>query len=162
MSGNDIKCEAIQTSVIGGELTGDECQVLATVMNSQDIQDGEILVTEGEENMALFLLITGKLAVIKDIEDGKQSVVYTMHSGECAGTRAFVDRTPRQATLRAVGPATVYTMLPEKFETLLEKHPRIVYKVMRALFRTTHLNLVRLSQETEQLTNYITKTRGRY
>ena len=85
-----------------------------------------------------------------------------MQSGECAGTRAFVDRSPRQATLRAIGPATVYTMLPERFETLLESHPRIVYKVMRALFRTTHINLVRIFQETEQLTNYITKTGGRY
>jgi len=162
MSGNEIKCEAIQSSVIGGELSSDECKVLATVMESQDFKDGETLVTEGEENMSLILLVSGKLAVIKDVGEMKQSVVYTMRSGECAGTRAFVDRAPRQATLRAIGPATVYTMLPERFETLLEKHPHIVYKVMRALFRTTHINLIRVFQETEQLTNYITKTHGRY
>lgn len=162
MSSNEINRELIQDSVIGGELTADECQVLATVMDSQRLEDGETLVTEGEQNMALFLLVSGKLAVIKDIGDGQQSVVYTMSNGECAGTRAFVDRTPRQATLRAIGPATIYTMLPERFETLLEGYPRIVYKVMRALFRTTHINLVRVFQETEQLTNYITKTHGRY
>ena len=162
MSSNEINRELIQDSVIGGELTADECQVLATVMDSQQLEDDETLVTEGEQNMTLFLLVSGKLAVIKDIGDGQQSVVYTMSNGECAGTRAFVDRTPRQATLRAIGPATIYTMLPERFETLLEGYPRIVYKVMRALFRTTHINLVRVFQETEQLTNYITKTHGRY
>ena len=161
MSTNKIECEPIHTSVLGGELTRDECKALASVMDSQELADGETLVSEGDENTTLFLLVSGKLAVIKDI-DRNQSVVYTMQSGECAGTRAFVDRAPRQATLRAIGPATVYTMLPERFETLLETHPRIVYKVMRALFRTTHINLVRIFQETEQLTNYITKTGGRY
>lgn len=161
MSINAVECEPIHSSVLGGELTRDECKVLASVMESRQLEDGETLVSEGEENTTLFLLVSGKLSVIKDI-DGKQSVVYTMQSGECAGTRAFVDRARRQATLRAIGPATVYTMLPEHFETLLKGHPVIVYKVMRALFRTTHINLVRIFQETEQLTNYITKTGGRY
>jgi CRP-like cAMP-binding protein len=162
MSHNNIDCQTIRTSVLGGELTSEECQVLATVMDSRQLEDGETLVTEGDENMALFLLVTGGLAVIKDVGDMKQTVVYTMRSGECAGTRAFVDRSPRQATLRAIGPTIIYTMLPDRFETLLEDHPRIVYKVMRALFRTTHANLYRMFHETEQLTNYITKTRGRY
>jgi len=33
-----------------------------------------------------------------------------MTAGECAGTRAFVDRSPRKATLRAIGDATVYML----------------------------------------------------
>lgn len=85
-----------------------------------------------------------------------------MSPGEVAGTRAFVDRTPRKATLRAKGEATVYTLEPETFESLLEEQPRIVYKVMRGLFRITHSNLLRMNQEKEQLSNYINKSGGRY
>ena len=85
-----------------------------------------------------------------------------MTKGECAGTRAFVDRTPRKATLRAIGNATIYTLTPDAFESLLDSHPRIVYKVMRALFRVTHSNLMRMNQESRELANYITKTHGRY
>ncbi len=33
---------------------------------------------------------------------------------------------------------------------------------MRALFRNTHMNLMRMNQETQQLANYIHKTQGRY
>lgn len=159
---NTVDYQSVCRSSLGGELTAEECKVLATIMGCRRLQDGETLVTEGSEDHALFVLAEGRLAVISDGGDQPQLLVYTMLSGECAGTRAFVDRTPRRATLRAVGPATVYTMLPERFETLLDSHPRIVYKVMRALFRITHSNLMRMNQETQQLSNYITKTHGRY
>ena len=85
-----------------------------------------------------------------------------MKKGECAGTRAFVDRTARKATLRAIGDTIVYSLEPAAFESLLEQHPRLVYKVMRALFRITHSNLMRMNQESQQLSNYISKTHGRY
>jgi hypothetical protein len=33
---------------------------------------------------------------------------------------------------------------------------------MRAMYRITHANLLRMNQETQQLTDYVTKTHGRY
>jgi hypothetical protein len=33
---------------------------------------------------------------------------------------------------------------------------------MRGLFRITHMNLMRMNVETQQLSNYINKTGGRY
>jgi CRP/FNR family transcriptional regulator, cyclic AMP receptor protein len=85
-----------------------------------------------------------------------------MTTGECAGTRAFVYRSPRKATLRAVGDATVYTPTPESIDIVVDTHPRLAYKVMRALFRVTHSNLMRMNQKSQQLSNYINKTQGRY
>jgi len=156
-----LDCEPIVDSSLGQELEKDECQVLATVMKSKDLKDGENLVKEGEADHTLYVLTQGKLAVISNI-DNKDMVVYNMKVGECAGTRAFVDRAPRRATLTAVGNTTVYTLSPEDFESLLDTHPRIVYKVMRGLFRITHANLMRMNVETQQLSNYINKTGGRY
>ena len=151
----------LRSSCMGAELYEEEAKTLAGIMGVRNLKDGETLITEGGADNTLFILADGSLAVISD-SDGKESVVYTMTKGECAGTRAFVDRTPRKATLRAIGNATVYTLAPDAFETLLDNHPRIVYKVMRALFRVTHGNLMRMNQESRELANYITKTRGRY
>jgi hypothetical protein len=33
---------------------------------------------------------------------------------------------------------------------------------MRAMYRITHANLLRMNQETQQLTDYVTKTHGRF
>ena len=153
--------QLICKSSLGDELAEAECQVLAGIMGVHRLQDGEMLVKEGEANCDLYLLARGALAVISNT-GGQEAVVYVMKEGECAGTRAFVDRTPRKATLRADGEAVVYSLTPDAFESLLEKHPLIVYKVMRALFRITHSNLMRMNQESQQLSNYISKTHGRY
>lgn len=156
-----LDCEPIVDSSLGQELEKDECQILANVMKIRDLKDGENLVKEGDHDNTLFVLTKGKLSVISEI-DGKPQAVYKMKVGECAGTRAFVDRAPRRATLTSMGDSTVYTLTPEDFESLLDSHPRIVYKVMRGLFRITHSNLMRMNVETQQLSNYINKTGGRY
>ena len=158
---NKADIEKLCNSSIGNALTVAESGTLSAVMGSVVLNDGELLSSEGVIASTLFILIDGKLDVISDNE-GEQSVVYTMSQGECAGTRAFVDRSPRKATLRANGNATVYTLEPDAFESLLDDHPRITYKVMCALFRNTHTNLMRMNQETQQLTNYINKSYGRY
>jgi CRP-like cAMP-binding protein len=153
--------QSICNSTLGQELSESDCQELAGIMGIRQLNDGDTLVTEGDSDTALFLLVTGKLAVYSKIEEN-DTLVYTMKKGECSGTRAFVDRTPRKATLRAVGETTVYTLDPEPFEQLLDTNPHVVYKVMRAIFRITHSNLMRMNTETRQLSNYITKSGGRY
>ncbi|MGA7595852.1 MAG: cyclic nucleotide-binding domain-containing protein [Gallionella sp.] len=159
---NKADYRLIGKTTVCSEITEDEARLLAAVMGVRELKDGELLVSEGEAVQTLFILAAGKLAVFSADVNGKQNRVYTMTAGECAGTRAFVDRTPRKATLRAIGNTTVYTLTPEAFDTVVDDHPRLAYKVMRALFRVTHSNLMRMNQETQQLSNYINKTQGRY
>ncbi len=154
-------CEAVIDSVLGQELNHDECQLLTNVMKVRNLSDGEYLVKEGEDDHHLFILTKGKL-IVSSLKEGNEIDVYKMKVGECAGTRAFVDRASRQASLRALGDATVYTLDPKDFESLLDEHAGVVYKVMRGLFRLTHKNLMRMNSETQELSNYINKTGGRY
>jgi len=154
-------CEAVIDSVLGQELNHDECQLLTNVMKVRNLHDGEYLVKEGVDDHHLFILTTGKL-IVSSMKEGDEEDVYKMKVGECAGTRAFVDRASRQASLRALGNATVYTLAPKDFESLLDEHAAVVYKVMRGLFRLTHKNLMRMNSESQELSNYINKTGGRY
>ena len=159
---NTVDYKLLRNSSVGSELHEDEARALAAKMGVRQLKDGELLIKEGGSDQSLFILALGKLAVISANAEGKESAVYTMKEGECAGTRAFVDRTPRKATLRALGNATVYTLIPDDFDSLVDAHPRLAYKVMRALFRITHANLMRMNQESQVLSNYIHKTQGRF
>jgi len=151
----------VKTSVLGEELDAGECALLAASMEIRQLSPGERLVTEGEVDNRLVLVAAGKIAVLSNI-DGREIGVYTMTRGECAGTRAFVDGTPRKATLEAVDAATVYTLKPEVLESCIDQYPTMAYRVMRGLFRATHSNLMRSNLERQQLTNYITHSCGRY
>ena len=159
---NTADYKLVRNSSVGAELHEDEAKTLGAILGVRQLKDGELLVSEGDADQTLFILATGKLAVTSSAAEGKENVVYTMKAGECAGTRAFVDSAPRRATLCAIGNATVYTLTPNSFESLVDAHPRLAYKVMRALFRVTHTNLMRMNQESQQLANYIHKSQGRY
>jgi CRP/FNR family transcriptional regulator, cyclic AMP receptor protein len=156
-----IDVEPMCSTAMGKDLTEAECRILGSVMGVRYLKDGELLSKEGDANSTLYILIDGKLDLFRDM-DGKGTVLYTMNKGECAGTRAFIDRTPRKATLVAKGDAKVYTLEPDAFETLIDDNPRLIYKIMSALFRNTHANLIRMNKEAEQLSNYINKTQGKY
>ncbi len=154
--------KVVRNSTVGTELTEAKAKLLAAKLGVRHVKDGELLVKEGEADQTLFVLAAGRLTVTSKDADGTEQLVYTMRAGECAGTRAFVEQSPRKATLRAVGDSTVYTLTPTDFESLLDVEPRLAFLVMRALFRVTHANLSRMNQETRQLSNYINKTQGRY
>ena len=154
--------QLVRNASLGSELHEDEAKTLAAILGVRQLKDGELLVSEGGAEQTLFILVSGKLGVISAVAGGTEGLVHTMKTGECAGTRAFVDKTPRKATLRAIGNATVYTLSPEAFEIVVDSHPRLAFKVMRALFRSTHANLMRMNHETQELSNYIHKSQGRY
>lgn len=152
----------VRNSTVGSQLTEEKAILLAERMGVRHLKDGDLLVKEGDTDNTLFVLAKGKLTVTSKDAMGADSIVYTMKEGECAGTRAFVEQSPRRATLRAIGETTVYTLTPKDFESLLDAHPRVAFRVMQALFRVTHANLSRMNQETKELSNYINKTQGRY
>jgi len=89
----------IGESNLGPELDEVESQVLAEIMGVRTLHKDEVLVTEGAADNSLFVLASGRLAVAHGGGGKKESVVYVMSPGECAGTRAFVDRTGRKAPL---------------------------------------------------------------
>lgn len=158
---DQVDFKIIFDSVLGDELQKEECKVFADIMSIRKLSVDEVLINEGEPETTLFLLAEGKLSVSSEVE-GKDVIMYTMKKGECAGTRSFIDETKRKATLRAVGDCIIYTLQPSEFESLLDSHPKVVFKIMRALFRVTHSNLARMNMESQEMSNYISKSGGRY
>ncbi|MDT8437465.1 MAG: cyclic nucleotide-binding domain-containing protein [Wenzhouxiangellaceae bacterium] len=158
---SDIDLQKLKNSFLGEELDDNDLEALSGVMQAHRLADGEQLVSENESDDRLFLLSEGRLEVWSS-QEGDQERVYSMRPGEFAGTRAFIDHAPRQATLKAHGDVLVYSVTPEAFESLIDTQPRLVYKVMRALFRITHVNLMRMNSEARELANYVFKRGGRY
>jgi len=158
---DSIDAQKIKESFLGQELDSQEINILKDILSTRSLSDGEVLADEGNADRRLYLLAEGRIEVLSR-QHGEMEHVYLMSPGEFAGTRAFVDSEPRQATLRARGDAVVYGLEPSDLEEQVESHPRLVYKVMRALFRITHVNLMRMNQEAQELANYVFKRGGRY
>lgn len=149
-------------SVLNRELNDDECLVLGNLGSIREMQNEETLIEEGKVDNQLHMLIDGHLAVTRQVGESEWVTLHVLKAGELAGELGFIDGQPHSATLRAMGPTRIFSLEREKFETLINSHPDLVYRIMRAIVRGVHVTLRRMNVEQIELTNYITKEHGRY
>jgi CRP-like cAMP-binding protein len=154
--------ELVRNCALAVELTGDQCAILAELTSTRDLADGEMLVEQGASDDRLFVITSGALEVARRSEDGGWITLHRLGTGDLAGELGFMDGRPHYAALRASGPTRVLCLTRPALESLLEREPYIVYRVMRAIFRVVHVIMTRMAVQTRELTNYIYKVGGRY
>lgn len=157
------KLQLVRDSVLATELDAKQCAALADLVTVRDLADGEVLVDEGASDDHVHIVVSGTLAVAKQLPPGGQWInLNVLTKGDLAGELAFMDGKPHYAALRAVGPTRVLNLKRERLESLLGSEPLIVYRVMRAIFRVVHGILHRMALQASELTNYIYKQHGKY
>jgi len=159
---NDSDFEVHTSSLLGAELDSEEIKALAGVISIKHLSDNEILIKEGTTDDALHIVIKGRLAVTRNTGGDEYVTLHTLRAGDMAGAMGFIDGTEHSATLRALGDTDVYTLTRAEFESLIESHPALVYKVMRAIIRSVHTTLMRMNRQFVEMNNYIMKEHGRY
>ena len=152
----------LKSSTITEELSDAEVEILAGLFEVRDYQAGAAIVKQGDENPDnLYILAHGDIEV--KIKSGtEESTIYILKPGDLAGIINFVGGAQSSATLYAVGNTKVLSLGRARFETLINSHPMIVYKVMRGVVRNVHGIVRRVNSETAELSNYIYRARGRY
>jgi CRP/FNR family transcriptional regulator, cyclic AMP receptor protein len=148
---------ALQSSPLAAELTPPEIEVLAGLVSIRALKDGEVLLPEGSRDAHLHVIVTGKVDVARTSGLGR-TLLYRLEPGDLVGELSFMDDEPRYAALVAAGATEVLVLARSDLEMLIERSPRIVYKVMRAIMRVTHRVQRRLSLQLRDMENYIYRT----
>jgi CRP-like cAMP-binding protein len=154
--------DALRPSKLAVELTDEQCRRLAAAMQLRDLKEGEVLVREGDDDHHFYLIVSGKLGVIKSVGTPEQVTLNTLAAGDFAGELSWLDGSRRYASLVAMDATRVLGLEREKLETLLETDAHLVYRVMRAIVRAVHQIQRQLFMQQDELTNYIYKQHGRY
>ena len=91
--------------------------------------DGEMLIRQGTQNLSLFILIEGELAVsIAGIGH-----VATLQRGEILGEMGFVDSAPSSATVTATGHAFVLQISKEALNRKIADDQGFGFRFYRAI-----------------------------
>jgi len=149
-------------SSLGAELSQEEAGVLSGLMSPRALADGDYLITEGTSDDSLHVLLEGKLEVVKHTGGGDIVGLAILREGDLAGELSFIDGHEHTVGLRALCPTHVLTLKRDDFESIVDAQPQLVYKVMRAIARSTHRIVHRMNAEFIELNNYIFKQHGRY
>src|SRR6201991_4224333 len=97
---------------------------------------GTLLERAGDNNAALFLVVTGSLGVFVENEQGERQMVAHVPAGETVGEMSLIaGSSNHNAQLVAVRDTELLRISPDGFEALIARHPRVMMNLMQILVR---------------------------
>jgi CRP/FNR family transcriptional regulator, cyclic AMP receptor protein len=154
--------DIVRASPLAQGMSADEAAVLASLLTLQAVPAKQVLAREGTADNRLYVVVEGSLAVVKQAGTSDEAPLHTLGPGDFAHELGFLDGAERYASLVAATDSRVLVLEREKLESLIDTHPRVLYRVMCAIVRVVHRVQTRLAVESSELTNYIVKQHGRY
>ena len=157
-----VSPEAIRSSPLGADLSEAQCGMLAEVCAAICLDAGATLLEEGHSDDTLYVVSAGRLEVVKPTGGGDSVTLQLLHRGDMAGILGFVDGVAHSAGIRALTQCELIAIERGSIERLLERDPRLVYQLMRAVVRAAHRILGRMNAQFVEMSNYISHQHGRY
>lgn len=142
--------------------TEGECEILSASFEFHELAENEVLLREGERDDALSIIVDGDISVTRDSGGGEFVTLQHLHAGDVAGAMGFIDGSNHTATLRANKLSHVITLHKRTLESMVDRYPKLVYKLMRMIIRSVHKTVLRMDQQFVEMNNYIMKAHGRY
>ena len=152
----------ILDSSLGLEFSDQQAATVVDLMDERLLADGDYLIEEGTSDDTLHVILEGKLEVVKKTPADALASLAVLREGDMAGELSFLDSEKHTVGLRALSTVKVLSLTREKFESIVDEHPQLVYRVMRAVGRSAHRIVHRMNADFIELSNYIFKQHGRY
>lgn len=152
----------ISNSSLGLELSEEDAETIVELMDERVLADGDYLIEEGAADDSLHVIVEGKVEVVKKTPADALASLAVLREGDMAGELSFLDGETHTVGLRALSEVKVLSLSREKFESIIDTHPQLVYRVMRAVARSAHRIVHRMNADFIELSNYIFKQHGRY
>ena len=115
-------------------LPDSDLQAIARKAVIKSYEKNAIVVTEGEFTKSLYVILSGRIKVYLDDENGKELVLDSKGPGEYFG-EMVLDEGPRSASVVTTEPSTFAIIATAVFKDLLVKHPEIALIVIKNLIR---------------------------
>ncbi|AHB47990.1 cyclic nucleotide-binding protein [Hyphomicrobium nitrativorans NL23] len=97
----DARIELLQQMPVFGGVRGDILEFLIDLCPVVSIVAGDFFFREDEPGDAMFVLETGRVAVLK-LWRGQEHLLQNLTAGDCFGEMAVMDHCPRSASVRAI------------------------------------------------------------
>lgn len=114
---------------------------LAACVVERRLEPGGVVFAQGDPADEIFFVRRGKVRVSLHLGDGHERHLATFGRGDAFGEIAFLDRGARSAGAVAVTPVELFVLSRERFDGLVEQHPRLGEHFFEALARTLALRL---------------------
>jgi len=106
---------------------------IAKLGTRKKYKKGNIIVLEKEMGAALFVIITGKVKVVRTDEDGREVILSIFGPGEFFGEMSLLDGLARSATVVATAKSELFMIHRREFLDLLNEFPAVAISLLAEL-----------------------------
>ncbi|MFZ2088000.1 MAG: cyclic nucleotide-binding domain-containing protein [Desulfobaccales bacterium] len=112
------------------------------------IPAGVRIVKQGEVPYHFYVVVSGKLKVFRETDDGIRTDLTVLEAGSYFGEVALVTGKPRTASVEAVETCTLLEISKEEFDSVLDQNPKLARQIIYSLSQWLVDGDQRLEKET--------------
>lgn len=124
----DAKVELLLKVPLFTRCSRRELAAVAALANEVNLPEGHTLIREGAQAFSFFLLVEGTAEVRQN-----ERRIATLEPGDFMGELALILNRPRTATVTLTSPSRLLAVSAHNFRSLLERSPRLQFKLLETL-----------------------------
>ena len=108
---------------------------LAALLRRQVLKKGEVLFRKGDEGTVLYMIISGKIKIVRQSRGGDEAILALLTDGDFCGEMSLLDDLPRSADAVAVEETQLYGLNRKDFLVYVMNNETAVRAILGALSR---------------------------
>ena len=118
-----------------GERDTAQLAALLAEIECLQLKRGDVLIREGEDADRLFVVVYGRLRIVAQDADGKETVIDEIGRGDTLGERSLLAGDARPVTVSALRESAVGVITRPLFENLKRQYPEVMTRLARIALR---------------------------
>jgi sigma-B regulation protein RsbU (phosphoserine phosphatase) len=125
--------ERLRYNILFEDLADGEFDRLFPLLEERRFTTGDVIIEDGADEDGLFLLLDGRVKVVKKMKDGSEKMMALLHEGDFFGELELIDGRPRAAQVAAVEPCITYVLTRQVFGEMTQTKSAFTHRLLYAL-----------------------------
>ena len=118
---------------IFSDIDDNELGKIARVGARKKYKKGSIILLEEDAGTALFVIVSGKVKIVRADDEGKEVILSILGENDFFGEMSIIDGLSRSASVVAITKADVFLLHRQDFIDLLHEYPVVAIGLLREL-----------------------------
>jgi CRP/FNR family cyclic AMP-dependent transcriptional regulator len=130
-----MSTEALSSIPLFSELDDTDLERIAEASVIRGFNKNSIVITEGDDTSALYVILSGEVRVFVSDEDGKINIINRLGPGDYFGELSLIDEEPRSASVETQGKCRMLILSRNSFIDYVEQYPRVAIHLLAGMGR---------------------------
>src|SRR5437016_4423654 len=125
--------EFIRSVPFFNEIESNELAKVVRVGVRKKYKKGSIILLEEETGAALFVIISGKVKIVRTDDDGREVILSILGENDFFGEMSILDGLARSASVVAITKAELFMIHRRDFLNLMQDYPSVAISLLKEL-----------------------------